>query len=311
MPQIYKTLEYRRARFIEEGQNLEAHLRQSWGLFGTHMDRAVVRRDGVATTAMKGRDFGPNGFAVQCARYVDGQGVGTIPMLPAAEVDLGERPPVTGENFLNTGFLGLVRGNHVICLDCGRNGGSLRFYLSELFKKAALPVAAQQFELVRVGSPNTLAIIDRVGVKKIDLNVEIADATTAEVLDDAAHGGFMRRTVGYIGEAVRGITAQDQELEQLRQSEKGSVTVSINVKQGDIGVAKEGLDHLASEIVEDEDADGFVIHLRDGNTIKPDQVAVKKRLRIEAHANSVSPSQAWDEMNTYMLELEQNGQFEA
>lgn len=311
LPQVYKTLEYRRARFNVAGQDLEALLRQAWARFPTQIARAVTRRDGVATTALKSRDFGAAGFALQCARFVDGQGVGTIPMSPVASADLGERPPVAGENYLNTGFFGLVRSNHVVCLDCGRNGGALRNYLAELFRQAGFPAAAQQFELIRVGSPDKLAIIQRVGVKKIDLSVGIASATAEEVLEPDAGGGFLRRARGYIGEAIRGITALDQDLEQLRESEQGMVTVSINVKEGDLAAAKDGLDHLASEIVEDEDAEAFVIHLRDGNTIRPDQVAVSKRLRIEAHANSVSPVQAWNAMNDYMMELERVGQFEA
>ncbi len=311
MPQVQKTLEYRRALFNSDGQDLEAHLRQAWGQFQTQVARAIVRRDGVATTALKGHDFGPSGFALQCARYVDGQGVGTIPMAPVAAADLGERPPVAGENYLNTGFFALVRSNHVICLDCGRNGGALRFYLSELFKKAGLPDSAQQFELKRVGSPDKLAIIQRVGVKGVDLNVGIASATAAEVLDGGADDGFVAKALGYIGEAIRGITALDDDLQHIRESEQGTVTVSINMKQGDLAVAKEGLKHLAEEIVEDEDAEGFVIRLGDGNTIRPDQIAVTKRLKIEAHANSVSPTQAWDAMNTYMTELEQIGQLEA
>lgn len=128
----------------------------------------------------------------------------------------------------------------MLCLDCGRNGGALRHYLAELFRKAGLPDSARQFELARIGNPDKIAIIESVGVKRIDLKVDIA-AATAEVLieGEPAHGVWPRFIRG-VGDMVRDLTARDEELAQLRQSEKGSVTVSINVGRGDLQAAKSG-----------------------------------------------------------------------
>ncbi len=311
MPQINKTLEYRRARFIEPGPNLEQLTRQAWNQFGTHLGRGVLRADRAIVTGMKDQDEHGFGFAIHCARYYDRQGVGTIPMAPAAQVDLGERQPDANENFLNADFLALIRGNHVLCLNCGRNGGALRSYLSGLFKKAGMPRESQMFELTRVGNPNTLAIIERVGVKSIDMKVDISEAAAVELIEGEGRGGFGQTAKRAIGEAFRSLTARDAELRQLRQAEQGSVTVSINVGKGDLAAARDGLDHLAGEIAEDEEADGYVIRLRDGAVITPDEVSVKKAVQIETHANSVSVFQAWDAMRTYMQELEENGQLGA
>ena len=98
---------------------------------------------------------------------------------------------------------------------------------------------------------------------------------------------------------------------KTRRAERGTVTVSINVPKGDLTAAKTGLNKLAEQVVEDNESEGFVIHLRDGATIKPDEVSVRKQVQIEAAANSVSVFQAWDEMNTYMAELLENGQEKA
>ncbi len=308
MPQISKTLEYRRARFNVPGQQLEQLTRQAWGHFGTHLDRVVHRADRAIVTGMKDRDEAQYGFAIHCARFYDRQGVGTIPMAPAAQVDLGERQPDANENFLNADFLALIRGNHTICLNCGRNGGALGNYLAKLFQKAGMPRDVQMFELTRVGNPNTLAIIERVGVKGVDMKIDIAEATAVELINGEHAGGFGQSTKRAIREVFRSLTARDAKLSQLRQAERGSVTVSINVGKGDLVAAQDGLDHLAGEIVEDEGADGYLIRLRDGAVITPDEVSVKKAVKIEAHGNSVSVIQAWDAMRTYMEELEENGQ---
>jgi hypothetical protein len=97
----------------------------------------------------------------------------------------------------------------------------------------------------------------------------------------------------------------------LRQAQKGNVTVSINVEKGDLEAAREGLDHLAAENAEDEDADGYVIELRDATMIKPNEVTVRKSIKLDTHANSESLFQAWDVMRAYMIELDQKGQLGA
>ena len=311
MPQVNKTLEYRRARFVSPGHNLELLTRQAWGSFATHLDRGVSKPDRAIVTGTKDRDEGALGFAVHCARFYDRQGVGTIPMAPAAQVDLGERQPDPSENFLNADFLALIRGNHVVCLNCGRDGGALRSYLSGLFKKAGMPTDAQMFELTRIGNPNALAIIERVGVKSIDMKVDISEASAIELIEGGGSGGFWQTAKSQIGEAFRGLTEKDEDLRQLRQAERGSISVSINVNKGDLSAARDGLDHLAGEITEDDDADGYIIHLRNGTVITPEDVSVKKAVKIEAHANSVSVFQAWDAMRAYMQELEETGQLGA
>ena len=196
-------------------------------------------------------------------------------------------------------------------MNCGRNAGSLRIYFQQLFRKAGFPDAARQFELVRIGSPDKLAIIEAVGVKSIDLEVDISETTGEELIDGVGGGGIWSSIKQNYGGAFTAVTGRDESVEQLRRAEKGTVKVSINVPKGDLDAAKHGLDDFAEEVVEDEEADAFVIHLRDGATIKPNEVSVRKQVRLEAMANSVSVFQAWDAMGTYMGELDENGQLEA
>ena len=90
-----------------------------------------------------------------------------------------------------------------------------------------------------------------------------------------------------------------------------SPKVSINIPQGDLNAAKHGLAQLSEEIVEDEEAEDYVIHLVGGDTIKPKEVSVRTQVQLEAAANSVSVYQAWQAMQAYMVELGENGQLDA
>lgn len=164
---------------------------------------------------------------------------------------------------------------------------------------------------MRIGNPNTLAIIDRIGVKRIDLKVDITDAAAIDFMNGREDAGIWRSSMRELGEAFRAITAQDARLAQLRQAQQGSMTISIDVKRGDLEAARDGLDHLAGEIAEDEDADNFVIHLRDSKTtIRPDEISVRKTVRLDSQANSVSLSQAWNAMRQYADDLAEEGQLE-
>ena len=311
MAKLNKTLEYRRARFLDDGQNLEQLIRQAWGMFGTQAERTINVAGGRATTGLRSLDLNAAGFAVHCGRYTDGQGVGTIQTAPAPEVDIGEQPPEPGENFLSSDLMALVKDNHVICMNCGRNAGSLRIYFQQLFRKAEFEDASRQFELVRIANPDKVAIIGAVGVKRVDLEIDIAEATAAELIAEAGGGGIWDNITGSLGNAFQAITGQDETVEQIRQAEKGTMKVSINVPKGDLNAAKEGLAQLSEEVVEDEESESYVIHLGNGDTIKPNEVSVRKQVELEAVANSVSVFQAWESMREYIGELMENGQVEA
>lgn len=306
-----KTLEYRRARFLDNEQILEQLVRNAWGQFGTQVERTITVGDDRATTGLRCRDLNADGFAVHCGRYIDGQGVGTIQTAPAPEVNIGEQPPAPGENFLNSDLVALIKDNHVICMNCGRNAGSLRIYFQKLFRKAGFDDASRQFGLVRIANPDKVAIIDAVGVKRVDLEINIAEATAAELIDGGGGGGIWHNITDSVGSAFQSITGQDETLEQIRQAEKGTLKVSINVPKGDLIAAKEGLAQLSAEVVEDEEAESYIIHLHNGDTIRPNEVSVRKQVKLEAAANSVNVWQAWEAMQEYIGELMENGQLEA
>lgn len=164
---------------------------------------------------------------------------------------------------------------------------------------------------MRIGSPDKLAIIHAIGVMGIDLQFDISEVTASEVIDGARSDSMWRTFNRSFGDAFKAVTARDESVEQLRSAERGTVTVSIKVPTGDLDVAKNGLNEFSEEVVEDEEADSFVIHLRDRSTIRPHEVSVRKEVSIEAAANTVSVFQTWDEMETYMAELLTNGQLEA
>lgn len=310
MPRLSKTLEYRRAKFLNDKQNLEQLIRQAWSQSKNRSERTITLTTNESISGLSARNSHTNGFAVHCARYIDGQSVGTIKRTPAPEVEVGEKNPEPDENFLNSDFMALIKGNHVISMNCGRNAASLRIYLYDFFRKAKLPDSSRQFDLIRIGRPDKIAIINAVGVGKVDLKIGISETTASELIT-RSDDSVWQKSKSAIAEALQAITAKDENLEKIRNAEQGTVTVSINIPKRDLSVAKKGLNSFAEEVVEDEESGNFTIYLRDGSTIRSDEISVKKRITLEAIANSVNVRQTWDEMEKYMSDLEEKGQVKA
>lgn len=91
--------------------------------------------------------------------------------------------------------------------------------------------------------------------------------------------------------------------EGLAHSQAGRVRLQISVPNGDVITAKNGLTGVSQVLVDDEDADAYLLKLRNGDTIKPSEMSLKKRVRLERFANSVSAEQAEDEIVIYLQEL--------
>ncbi|APG47412.1 MULTISPECIES: hypothetical protein [Phaeobacter] len=235
-------------------------------------------------------------------------------MIDQQTTRLSERAPGNQENYLYRDFLGFVRGNHVISFNAASNAASLRGYLQGLFRLAGLHENAGKFDLVRRASANQIARISAGGgVESVQLDLSIEDATRQVIEENlrAQQPWTAKRLLDPIAGMVQDLLVADQKASDLGRSRKGNLRLSINVPKGDLHPAKEGLDGVAEILVEDEDADDYVIRLRNGDSINPSEMAIKKRIRIDRYANTVDTDSVVMEMRQYMVELFQSGQLEA
>lgn len=224
-----KNFEYRRACFQEDDLKLEDLVRDAWEILDTQIKRTITFSDDRSTCGLNSHDISNGGVMIHCGRYTDKQGVGTISTKPMQAVNIGELPPNADENFLSNDFMALIRGNHVICMDCGRDAGSLRNYLQELFEKAELPDAEQKFKLVRIANLDKLAMIKATGVKKIELKVGIAKASAGELEDCGDGKRWSDRIWKPLRDVFDNLANQDEKLNELWNSDHGTLDVSINV----------------------------------------------------------------------------------
>lgn len=310
MPRVSRFLEYRRALWFSTETNIEAHLRSAWATRSNNMDRIIERPDGTSVMGLRLKDYGEIGVAIHCAKYVERQGVGVVGMTETSSADLSERAPGNAENFLNSDFMAIINGDHIITLNAGQNAASLRSYLQGLFRLSDLHEDTSKFDIVRIADVGQLERIEAIGTASIGLNIAIDEATASVVADGASRQSVWSGLTQPISGLIEGLIGRDDKTSQIGSSQKGTLKVSINVPKGDLEAARSGLDGVAEALVQDDEADNFVINLRNGETIKPGEMSVKKLVRLERSSNTVNRNDVWAEMATYMRELENSGHLE-
>ena len=219
MPKISKNIEYRRANWLVENLNLEEFVRETWGFLQDEVDRRITKPDNSTVTGLKSIDFGVDGFAIHCARYVDGQGVGVINMNPQHNVELEELPPNENENFLSSDFFVLFQKNDVASIGVVRSALMLSDYVKDLFKKTALNENSQKFDLIRVADVKAIKLIERYKVKSVELKVEINKSTAASFESDPKN---------WFSAVLGALILRDPKVEELRNSLNGTAKILIN-----------------------------------------------------------------------------------
>ncbi|EEX16194.1 conserved hypothetical protein [Citreicella sp. SE45] len=312
MAPVYRFIEYHRVFWFGEGAgNLEEAVRDAYAVLPNSRDRVVERADGASDMGAMFALYEGEGVAIHCTRYVEGQPAGVVSMIAQNQTPVAERAPGNQENFLHRDFIAFIRGDHVVTMNAAQGGASVRAFLHGLFRLAELEEHRSQFGLMKRPALDQIARIEAGGgVESIQLDLSIDEATALAVEDaNPAHPGWnARRILSPLKEMMSDLFMADIPASDVGQSEKGRLRLSISVPQGDLVAAKDGLDGLGELLVEDEDARDYMIRLRNGDQIRPNEMAVKKRVRIERLANTVSTGQVIEEMRTFMQELNASGQ---
>ncbi|MGE4325572.1 MAG: hypothetical protein AB7E21_05605, partial [Pseudodonghicola sp.] len=311
MSKVHRFIEYRRAEWFADGGVLEQAVRDAHAELPQSRDRVVERFDGSSDMGALFLPYVGEGVALHCTRYVDGQPAGVVSMVPDQRVSVSERAPGNQENFLHLDFVAFIQGNHVLTMNAAQGGAALRNYLQGLFRLAGLPESRTKFGLMRCPAVDQLARIEAAGgVEQILLDMTIEEATALALEDQnrPAPAWGAERMLRPLTRLMNDLIMSDTRASDVGRSQKGRLRLSIGVPKGDIVAAKEGLNGVGEILIEDEDADNYVIKLRNGDQIKPDEMAVKKKIRVDRFANTVDTSQVITEMREFMAELRDSGQ---
>lgn len=309
-----KAIEYRRARWYGASttKSLEKIVRGIWSSNRHHLDRRVQLDQDTYIIGMNEKNYGPGGFAVAFARYEHNQSIGTLPMNTNSTTAIGAQAPNPGTNYLQNGFLAVIRDNHVVGMNLGRNGASLVSYMFKLAGQGKLGLSDAQFELVRVAALDKVALMMRHKVKSIDLESSISEIALHDLQSATPRGtglrGHISTALSATGAAFKAVMSRNDDAQGLMKSRKGNIKLSISVPSSDLVESRESLEEVSKQLVEDESEFGFQINLGDGKTvIRPGEIAVGKSISVAKDSNFIELDEAFTKMYSYMEELDQLG----
>lgn len=302
-------LEYRRVLRLEPcNKTLEMSIRRAWERLPTQNERIVPRADGSSIMGFSMTDHGPEGVLVHCVRYIDQQGIGVIPMVEQSAKTIGEKKPLTDENFLDRDFFMLVSGEHIVSLNASTGAGMARTFLQGLIKKASLPSVQEKFDIVQVANIKDMRRISAAGgVKSIQLDWSLNELAADYALTKKGKETLFRKIEGRAKDLINNVIRSDG-AGGFAKSEKGSVRLQINVPDGDVQPAKTAASFLGEAIAGDDSAEDFVLVLHNGDQIRRESVSVKKLVSLRRNANSFVASDVETEMLQFMKTLKDNGQ---
>jgi hypothetical protein len=148
-----KTVTYRRAEWFDgpKGRSLENCLKQAIGNLKT-IDQRTVSRGGQNVRVARADQASPNGLYLHLTIETPGESASVVPKAaPGADaIDLAaEHPPEDGEWLDGDAYL-YVQGDHAcLCTTLIRDSTISNFF-REIFKKAKLPDAFTNFDLMKV-----------------------------------------------------------------------------------------------------------------------------------------------------------------
>ncbi len=301
-----KTLSYRRAMWLavdKKKRTLENFIAEAHAILKTVKTRKFKKLDGQIVKCIQYKPVKGGGCFLHLAAETPGDQASTLASADEekAESAVGTAAPPKGSEFMDGDLFVYVVGDHVSMCATALRDATLALYLTEVFKKAKIDPVSRMFGLEKIANVAKVKVIEAEGVKEIDINASLYDATVT----------YMKRkkdAAGAIGAAAKHIRALFRK-DQL--PEKDSLQVGLTLRADDR--MKEGkvigtklLNDIAKDVLEDNE-DDFVIVTRKGRRITKNEIYVRQKVDIEAFGKSIKRDPAWEALLEFHAQLVASG----
>jgi hypothetical protein len=304
-----KTLSYRRAQFIVDGtETLESLLTSAHNLLPNIENRTIEDNGQVV---LECRDFlnkPGSGVFIHIAAYTPGEQASVVPRTSGVSSgQLQTTDPPDGCEFMDGDTTIFVSADHVILCSSSLHEKQAERYMIRIIDKAGLPPQASQFAITRVANADKIKMIQKQGVKSINLNSSLYSAT----LDYIERTTVSKKLASGIAEQLIAIFKKDDVDTDLENAENLSVSLKLSFDSRKKGASfsRERLETLANQLVTEND-DGFTISTLSGESIKSDDIILRKKVTLQRFGKSVYCADAWAELETYFYELKTGGLLE-
>lgn len=300
-----KTLYYRRAAWLAPVQDtLEGLLRAASERLTTTADRTFNYIDG----EMQGMtiEAASRGLLLHVALYVPNQSRSTVPNPSRRRSsNANTEPPPEQHSFMDGDIFFLVNGNHIVLCPSGAREAVAIEYMESMLKTSGLADLVNQYKVVATADANMLALIHREGVKKINFDATLYDATMKYNERKTTQNTFLNT----MKDEFFSLLSSDADRSDA-ESDMENLSVAVELKNDRRArrgrLASGPLDSIARSVIEDED-EGFKIVTGSGKELTRQSLRVRKRVTLPVHGSSVFRSSAFQELENYFRELESSG----
>lgn len=170
------------------------------------------------------RDVGRSSTGIYFTLFKEGRPTATIRKGGARVL---KRKAPNGEEFLRTGIMIVVVGNHLTYLADGHtNDGQITALLQHLFKKRGLPDTATQFQLLPKANQKQLQRLLKQGVKSIDLGLT-SFAATVETLKGKGRNSRWLAPIAVVRKQLRNAMRDDRTPAEIEAASEIEVKVHL------------------------------------------------------------------------------------
>ncbi len=316
-----KKIYYRRAVFSgSNARTLESYLLKAHEQFHTTASRTFP--GGVGGFEISGAHYKKcknTGLYLQIVSYVPGQPTSTVSKPSddlVAKIEEASAPP--GSDFMEGDLFALVKDNDVLLCPSGARENVALAYFLQILEKMGKKKTARTLELERVAKIDKIKMINKNGVKEIQLASSLYEASIEHV--KAQEGNSVNALKRVVADQIKRIFSKDATLKEIQEKENINVKVIIRFngkeamkhqKEPDFGIiGKKRLAEASKKLLQETDEDpddGFKIVTWDNNEISANDVRVSEKYRIEKFGKSLDRANAWEKLEEYYYQLQGTG----
>jgi hypothetical protein len=306
MDECNKTLTYRRAIFIVNGTGpLEQLLIQAHAVRPNIEHRCI---EDPYHMVLECRDYKykpGSGVFLHIAAFTPGEKASVAPRVQGVPRGLLQTtPPPDNTEFVDGDASVFVSGDHVIICSSSLHEKQAERYMVRIIELAGLSPQSYQFSITKIANADKVKMIQKQGVKCIRLDSCLYSAT----MDYVERTTIQKKLGAGIAEQLIALFKKDEDDTVLDGAENLNIRLSLSFDSRRKGAkfSRDKLEDMAQQLV-DENEDGFSIETMSGESIKSDDVVLKKKVMLSKNGKSVHSEDTWAELESYYHELKMSG----
>jgi len=307
-----RTLSYHRAEYLCEHPktiNLGLCIKQATGKLRTIAERSIQRPGGyMMRLAHYKLDEVASGCFLHLTFETPGEHASIVPHISddTNELRVATLPPPNYAEFMDGDAFLYVNSNDAFLCATAITIGTVRHFLHAFFDKAAIRHDAGQFEFMNAMDTQLFALIQKKGIKEIEIKASMSEASAHYHLRKNHAAGV----TGNVSRYFRSIVGSEPPASD--DSLRVAVTVNLDKrhKKG-VLLGHKKLEEIAGNIIQNrQENDEYTIILESGEKIRPRELVLRSRAEINSVGKSVVRDAAWAALFSYYEELFQSGRLD-